>query len=63
MITEAFKGQLGTDGNRTDRVNPYAGLTARLTSRAGTKVGVSDPLIARDSVRAQRIKATPGITG
>ena len=35
----------------------------RLTSRAGTKVGHSDPAIACGSVVAQRIKGTPGITG
>ena len=38
-------------------------LTARPTSRAGTKVGHSDPAIACGSVVAQRIKGTPGITG
>ena len=43
-VTEAFKGWLGTDGNRIDSANAEASLTVRLTSRAGTKVGVSDPL-------------------
>src|ERR1700690_1189752 len=38
-------------------------LTARLTSRAGTKVGHSDPAVACGSAVAQRIKGTPGITG
>ena len=42
-VTEALKGQLSTDGNRTESVNAKAGLTARETSRAVTKVGVSDP--------------------
>jgi len=33
------------DGNHDDSVNAKASLTARLTSRAGTKVGVSDPVM------------------
>ena len=38
-------------------------LTARLISRAGTKVGVSDPAVLDGKAVAQRIKGTPGITG
>ncbi len=38
-------------------------LTARPTSRAGGKPGLSDPAIASGSVVAKRIKGTPGITG
>jgi len=38
-------------------------LTARLTSRAGTKVGLSDPAVESGIAVAQRIKGTPGITG
>ncbi len=41
--TESYKGWLTTDGNRGDSANAKASLTARHTSRAGTKVGVSDP--------------------
>src|SRR5699024_12267164 len=33
------------------------------TSRAGTKVGLSDPVVPHGRAIAQRIKATPGITG
>ena len=40
-----------------------ARLTARLTSRADTKVGVSDPVAPHGRAIAQRIKGTPGITG
>ncbi len=40
-----------------------ARLTARLTSRAETKVGHSDPVVPRGRAIAQRIKGTPGITG
>ena len=35
----------------------------RLTSRAGTKVGLSDPAVLYGRAVAQRIKGTPGITG
>ncbi len=35
----------------------------RLTSRAGTKVGPSDPVTLDGKVIAQRTKVTPGITG
>ena len=35
----------------------------RLTSRADTNVGLSDPAVAHGSAVAQRIKGTPGITG
>ncbi len=38
-------------------------LTARPTSRAGTKVGLSDPVVPHGRAIAQRIKATLGITG
>ena len=38
-------------------------LTARLTGRAGTKVGFSDPVVLYGRAIAQRIKGTPGITG
>ena len=35
----------------------------RPTSRAGTKVGHSDPAVPYGRAVAQRIKGTPGITG
>ncbi|OIO73214.1 MAG: RNAase [Elusimicrobia bacterium CG1_02_37_114] len=38
-------------------------MTASPTGQAGTKVGLSDPVVAYGSAIAQRIKATPGITG
>ena len=44
-VTEAFKGYLSTDGNRAKSANAEEGLTARPTSRAVTKVGVSDPAV------------------
>ena len=42
-VTEAFKGRLSADGNRAMSANAEGSLTARMTVRAGTKVGVSDP--------------------
>ena len=35
----------------------------RETFRTGTKVGLSDPAVPSGRAVAQRIKATPGITG
>jgi hypothetical protein len=43
-VAEAFKGWLISDGNREYSVSAQASLTVRPTSRAGTKVGASDPL-------------------
>jgi hypothetical protein len=44
-------------------VKAKGSLTARPTSRAGTKVGLSDPVAQRGMAIAQRIKVTLGITG
>ncbi len=62
-VTEAPKGSLSADGNRTKSVKAEGSLTARQTGRAGTKVGLSDPVVPSGRAIAQRIKATPGITG
>jgi len=43
--TEPYNGRLTPDGNRSDSTMAKAGLTVRLTSRTGTKVGHSDPVI------------------
>ena len=45
-VTEAFKGRLRTVGNRAWSVMAQAGLTVRQTSRTGTKVGHSDPVVS-----------------
>ncbi len=50
-------------GNHTSSAKAYGCLTARPTSRAETKVGLSDPAVPRGRAVAQRIKATLGITG
>ena len=62
-VTEALKGSLSLVGNQISSVSAQGSLTVRLTSRTGTKVGTSDPTVARGSAVAQRIKGTPGITG
>ena len=62
-VTEAPKGSLSANGNRTQSVKAEGSLTARETFRAGTKVGLSDPVVPSGRAIAQRIKATPGITG
>ena len=50
-------------GNHSKSVKAEGSLTARPTSRAGTKVGLSDPVVPHGRAIAQRIKATLGITG
>ena len=50
-------------GNHSKSVKAKGGLTARSTARAGTKVGLSDPVVISGNAIAQRIKATLGITG
>ena len=62
-VTEAPKGSLNLVGNQVSSVSAQGSLTARLTGRAGTKVGTSDPAVACGSAVAQRIKGTSGITG
>ena len=44
-VTEAFKAWLSADGNRAKSINAEARLTVRPTSRADTKVGVSDQVV------------------
>ena len=62
-VTEAPKGSLRMVGNHSKSVKAEGSLTARPTSRAGTKVGLSDPAVLNGKAVAQRIKATLGITG
>ena len=63
IVTEEYEGILGTVGHRTDSAMAKGCLTARLTSRADTKVGHSDPVVLYGRAIAQRIKGTLGITG
>ena len=62
-VTEVCEGRLKRVRNPLRRAKPYACLTARLTDRAETKVGFSDPEVPCGRAFAQRIKGTPGITG
>ena len=62
-VTEASQGPLSADGNRAESAVAEAGLTERQTSRPGTKVGQSDPVVPHGRAIAHRIKGTPGITG
>ena len=62
-VTEAPKGSLRMVGNHSQSVKAQGSLTVRETSRAGTKVGLSDPAALSGLAVAQRIKATSGITG
>ena len=62
-VTEAREGWLKLVGNQLWSAMAKACLTVRLTSRAETKVGHSDPVVPCGRAIAQRIKGTPGITG
>ncbi len=62
-VTEARKGSLRLDGNQPESVKAQGSLTARETTQAGRKLGLSDPTVLRGKAVAQRIKVTLGITG
>ena len=62
-VAEEREGTLGTFGNRALSAMAKGCLTARQTSRAGSKDGHSDPVVLNGRAIAQRIKGTPGITG
>ena len=62
-VTEEFKGTLSVVGNHVQSVRVKVCLTARHIGRAGTKVGLSDPVVPSGRAIAQQIKGTPGITG
>ena len=44
-VTEAFKGSLRMVGNHSQSAKAEGCLTARVTIRAETKVGLSDPAV------------------
>ena len=62
-VTEEREGTLSMVGNHAVRIKAEVCLTASPTGRAGTKVGLSDPVVLYGRAIAQRIKGTPGITG
>ena len=62
-VTEEREGTLSMVGNHAMSAKVEVCLTASPTGRAGTKVGLSDPVVLYGRAIAQRIKGTPGITG
>ena len=44
-VSEALKGSLRMVGNHSQSAKAEGSLTARPTGRAGTKVGLSDPVV------------------
>src|SRR5699024_6118899 len=62
-VSEALKGSLRMVGNHSKSVKAEGSLTVTPTGGAGTKVGLSDPVVLSGNAIAQRIKATLGITG
>eukprot|EP01040_Poterioochromonas_malhamensis_P012578 gene12578-13768_t len=62
-VTEAYKGSLRSVRNRSSSAKAKGSLTVRQTSRAETKVGLSDLTMLCGKVVTQRIKVTLGITG
>ena len=63
IVTEAREGSLRLFGNQPSSAKAEGSLTARPTSRADAKAGLSDPVVLYGRAIAQRIKGTPGITG
>ena len=62
-VTEAHKGSLRLVGNQLKSAKAEGSLTARVTTPAGWKHGLSDPTVLCGRAVAQRIKVTLGITG
>ena len=58
--TEAPKGSLSADGNRAKSVKAEGSLTARQTSRAGAKAGLSDPVERKWNCHRSTDKSYPG---
>ena len=59
-VTEAPKGSLSADGNRARSVKAEGSLTASQTRRAGTKVGLSDPVASKWKGHRSTDKSYPG---
>ena len=62
-VTEEYKGTLSLVGNQASSAMVEVCLTARVITRADTKVGHSDPVVPNGRAIAHQIKGTPGITG
>ena len=59
-VTEAPKGSLSAAGNRAKSVKAEGSLTATPTGGAGTKVGVSDPVVCEWKCHRSTDKSYPG---
>ena len=59
-VTEASKGSLSADGNRAKSIKAEGSLTARQTSRAGAKAGLSDPVERKWNCHRSTDKSYPG---
>ena len=59
-VSEALKGSLRMVGNHPKSAKAEGSLTATPTGGAGTKVGLSDPVVLSGNAIAQRIKSYPG---
>ena len=58
--TEASQGSLRADGNRAKSIKAEGSLTARQTSRAGAKAGLSDPVERKWNCHRSTDKSYPG---
>ena len=59
-VSEAPKGSLRMVGNHSQSAKAEGSLTVTPTGGAGTKVGLSDPVVLSGNAIAQRIKSYPG---
>ena len=59
-VTEALKGSLRTDGNRSQSAKAEGSLTVTPTGGAGTKVGLSDPVASKWKGHRSTDKSYPG---
>ena len=59
-VSEALKGSLRMDGNHPESVKAEGSLTARVTIRADTKVGLSDPVVRKWVCHRSTDKSYPG---
>ena len=59
-VSEALKGSLRMVGNHPKSAKAEGSLTATPTGGAGTKIGLSDPVVLSGNAIAQRIKSYPG---
>ena len=59
-VTEASQGSLSMDGNHAESAMAQGSLTARPTSRAGRKLGHSDPAVTEWNGRRSKDKRYSG---